>query len=80
MSEISISLIQGLCYILLILVAVRHSWKKGEAEGSTYMLSYLRDNKYKNSDGIEVPYFDDTGYNNFMRHVRKEDKKKNATK
>ena len=82
MSETSISLIQGLCYILLILVAVRHSWKKGEKEGSTYMLSYLRDNKYKNSNGIKVPYFDDTGYSKFMSHVRKEEKKKkkNGTK
>ena len=34
------------------------------------MLSYLRKNKYKNSDGFEVPYFDDTGFNNFMKHVR----------
>ena len=80
MSEISISLIQGLCYLLLILVAIRHSWRKGEKEGSTYMLKYLRENKYKNSNGLKVPYFDDTGYNNFMHHVRKEDKKKNATK
>ena len=70
MSEISISLIQGLCYILLIVVAIRHSWKKGEAEGSRYMLEYLRENKYENSDGIKVPYFDDTGFNNFMKHVR----------
>ena len=72
MSDISISLIQGACYILLILVAIRHSWKKGEKEGSTYMLEYIRQNKYKNSDGIEVPYFDDTGYNAFMQHVREE--------
>ena len=70
MSEISISLIQGLCYILLILVAIRHSWRKGEKEGSNYMLKYLRENKYKNSNGMEVPYFDDTGFNNFMKHVR----------
>ena len=70
MSETSISLIQGLCYILLILVAIRHSWRKGEGEGSRYMLNYLRKNKYKNSDGLKVPYFDDTGFNNFMKHVR----------
>ena len=74
MSEISISLIQGLCYILLIVVAIRHSWRKGEAEGSRYMLEYLRENKYENSDGIKVPYFDDTGFNNFMKHVREERK------
>jgi hypothetical protein len=76
MNELSISLIEGAAYILLILVAVRHSWKKGEAEGSTYMLSYLRDNKYKNTEGIKVPYLDDTGFNNFMKHVREEDGKK----
>ena len=80
MNETSISLIQGLCYLLLILVAVRHSWKKGEAAGSTYMLSYLRDNKYKNPHGMKVPYLDDTGYNNFMSHVKEEEKKKNGTK
>ena len=70
MSEISISLIQGLCYILLMLVAVRHSWRKGEGEGSRYMLKYLRQHKYKNSNGMEVPYFDDTGFGEFMKHVR----------
>ena len=26
--------------------------------------------KYKNSAGLKVPYFDDTGFNNFMKHVR----------
>lgn len=40
------------------------------------MLSYLRDNKYKNTEGIKVPYLDDTGFNNFMKHVREEDGKK----
>ena len=70
MSDISINIIQGLCYIMLVIVAIRHSWKKGEAEGSRYMLEYLRENKYENSDGIKVPYFDDTGFNNFMKHVR----------
>ena len=77
MSDISISLIQGACYILLILVAIRHSWKKGEAEGSRYMLEYLRENKYKNSNGRKVPYFDDTGFNQFMKHVRIEKAIKN---
>ena len=74
MSEISTSLIQGVCYILLVIVAIRHSWRKGEAEGSRYMLEYLRENKYENSDGIKVPYFDDTGFNAFMAHVREEKK------
>lgn len=40
------------------------------------MLKYLRDNKYKNSNGIEVPYFDDTGFNRFMQHVRDEQDEK----
>ena len=77
MSEISTSLIQGVCYILLVIVAIRHSWKKGEAEGSRYMLEYLRENKYKNSNGRKVPYFDDTGFNQFMKHVRIEKAIKN---
>ena len=79
MSEISVSLIEGAAYILLIIVAIRSSWKKGEKEGSTYMLKYLRENKYKNSDGIKVSYFDDTGYNNFMKHVREEKKLKDES-
>ena len=79
MSEISVSLIEGAAYILLIIVAVRQSWKRGEAEGSRYMLEYLRENKYKNSDGIKVSYFDDTGYNNFMKHVREEKKLKDES-
>ena len=70
MSETLISLIQGLCYILLIGVAIHYSWRKGEKEGSTYMLDYLRKNKYKDSNGIDVSCFDDTGYGEFMKHVR----------
>ena len=62
MNDTTVSLIQGLCYILLIIVAVRHSWKKGEKEGSVFMLQYLRENKFMN----------DTDYANFMRHVREE--------
>ena len=38
------------------------SWKKGENEGSTYMLKYLRDHKF----------LDDTGYYKFMAHIRAE--------
>ncbi len=62
MNETAVSLIQGLCYILLIIVATRHSWKKGEKEGSVFMLQYLRENKFMN----------DTDYASFMRHVREE--------
>ena len=64
MNDTAVSLIQGLCYILLIIVAVRHSWKKGEKEGSIFMLQYLRDNKFMG----------DTDYAKFMRHVRTEKK------
>ena len=77
MSDISISLIQGIAYLSVLVFAIWKSWKGGEKEGSTYMLQYLRENKYKNELGIEVPFFDDTGYNKFMEHVRYEQKLKN---
>ena len=64
MNDTAVSLIQGLCYILLIIVAVRHSWKKGEKEGSVFMLQYLRENKFMG----------DTDYAKFMRHIRTEKK------
>ena len=64
MNDTAVSLIQGLCYILLIIVAVRHSWKKGEKEGSIFMLQYLRDNKFMG----------DTYYAKIMRHVITEKK------
>ena len=54
----------GLAYILLVVVASWSSWKKGEKEGSIFMLEYLRENKFMN----------DTDYANFMRHVRTEKK------
>ena len=62
MNDTAVNLIQGLCYILLIIVAVRHSWKKGEKEGSVFMLQYLRDNKFMG----------DSDYAKFMKHVRTE--------
>jgi len=34
------------------------------------MLKYLRKNKYKNSYGLDVSYLDDTGFSEFMKHVR----------
>ena len=54
----------GLAYITLIIIATYVSWKKGEKVGSTFMLQYLRENKFMN----------DTEYNKFMRHVRIEKK------
>ena len=53
---------QGLAYITLVVAASYVSWKKGEKEGSVFMLDYLRENKFMN----------DTDYANFMRHVRSE--------
>ena len=54
----------GLAYITLIIIATYVSWKKGEKVGSTFMLQYLRENKFMN----------DTEYSKFMRHVRIEKK------
>ena len=52
----------GLAYITLVVMASWSSWKKGEKEGSVFMLEYLRENKFMN----------DTDYAKFMRHVRTE--------
>ena len=56
--------LQGLTYITLLIVATYVSWKKGEKEGSVFMLQYLREGKFMN----------DTDYANFMRHIRSEKK------
>ena len=55
-------------YILLIAIATGLSFKAGEKSGSNYMLQYLRD----------YDFLKDSGYIEFMHHVRKEkrDKKK----
>ncbi len=58
----SIITLQNLTSIIVLIIAVTISWKRGEKEGSTYMLKYLRDHKF----------LDDTGYNSFMAHIRKE--------
>ena len=62
MTETTYSVLTGLAYIILIVIASYVSWKKGEKEGSVFMLEYLRENKFMN----------DTDYANFMRHVRSE--------
>ena len=54
----------GLAYITLVVIASFVSWKRGEKEGSIFMLQYLRENKF----------FNDSDYNKFMRHVRSEKK------
>ena len=40
------------------------------------MLEYLRTNKYKDANGADVPFLNDTGFNRFMAHMRKEKMKK----
>lgn len=59
-------------YIILLGIAMWHSHKLGEKSGSIYMLSYLRENTYEDSNGLKVPFLNDTGYNRFMSHMRKE--------
>ena len=54
----------GLAYITLVVIASWSSWKKGEKEGSIFMLQYLREGKFMN----------DTDYANFMKHIRTEKK------
>ena len=55
-------------YLIVLVSAIFVSWKKGEKEGSVFMLEYLRENKFMN----------DTDYANFMRHVRSEKTSTNA--
>ena len=64
------NVLTGLAYITLVVVASYVSWKKGEKEGSVFMLEYLRENKF----------FNDTDYAKFMRHVRTEKKIENTDK
>ncbi len=52
-------------YLIVLVAAIIVSWKKGEQEGSRFMLQYLREEKF----------LDDTGYNKFMMHIREEEKK-----
>ena len=52
-------------YLTVLVVAIHVSWKKGEHEGSRFMLQYLREEKF----------LDDTGYNQFMIHIREEERK-----
>ena len=56
--------LQGLTYITLLIIATYVSWKKGEKEGSVFMLQYLRENKFMG----------DTDYAKFMQHIRTEKK------
>ena len=56
------NVLTGLAYITLVIIAIIVSLKKGEKEGSVFMLQYLRENKF----------FNDTDYYKFMRHIRSE--------
>jgi hypothetical protein len=56
--------LQGLTYITLLVIATYVSWKKGEKEGSVFMLQYLRENKFMG----------DSDYAKFMQHIRTEKK------
>ena len=56
--------LQGLTYITLLIIATCVSWKKGEKEGSVFMLQYLRENKFMG----------DSDYAKFMQHIRTEKK------
>ena len=58
------NVLTGLAYLTLVVVASWVSWKKGEKEGSIFMLKYLREGKF----------FNDTDYANFMKHIRTEKK------
>ena len=56
--------LQGLTYLTLLVIATYVSWKKGEKEGSVFMLQYLRENKFMG----------DSDYAKFMQHIRTEKK------
>ena len=53
-------------------MAMWQAHKIGEKSGSMYMLEYLRKNKYTDKNGVAVPFLNDTGFNSFMTHMRKE--------
>ena len=65
------NILEWATYLGVLVAAIIVSWKKGEQEGSRFMLQYLR----------EEEFLDATGYNQFMMHVREEEKKqKNGEK
>lgn len=60
----SIITLEYISYITVLVIAITVSWKRGEKEGSAYMLKFLRDNKF----------LDDTGYHRFRTHLKEEKK------
>jgi|TARA_B110000438_G_C15362655_1_gene457027 hypothetical protein len=62
MTITTFNVLTGIAYLTLVVVASWVSWKKGEKEGSVFMLQYLRKNKF----------FNDSDYFKFMKHIRTE--------
>ena len=62
MTITTFNVLTGLAYLTLVVVASWVSWKKGEKEGSVFMLQYLREHKF----------FNDSDYFKFMKHIRTE--------
>jgi hypothetical protein len=68
----TLTIIEYLSYIAILMGGMYTAHKKGEKVGSIYMLEYLRTNSYKDTNGKEQPFLNDTGFNRFMTHMRKE--------
>jgi len=68
----TLTIIEYLTYIAVLMGGMYTAHKKGEKVGSIYMLEYLRTNSYKDTNGKEQPFLNDTGFNRFMTHMRKE--------
>ena len=69
---ITLNTIESLAYLSVLGAAVYFSYRNGEKEGSQYMLQYLRKETYTDPKGNDVPFFNDTGYNRFIAHMRRE--------
>jgi len=68
----TLTIIEYLSYIAILMGGMYTAYKNGEKVGSIYMLEYLRTNSYKDTNGKEQPFLNDTGFNRFMTHMRKE--------
>ena len=68
----TLTIIEYLSYIAILLLAMYNAFKIGEKSGSVYMLDYLRTNGYDDPKGKQQPFLSDTGFNRFMTHIRKE--------
>mgnify|MGYP001384573324 CR=1 FL=1 len=72
----TLTIIEYTSYLLVLVGGMYTTYKAGEKSGSIYMLDYLRSNKYTDSNGVKVPFLNDTGFNRFMAHMRKEKENK----